>query len=146
MSLFRTLLLTLLVSALVGGLGVWVGTKFIDRSAHRSPGLHELVHDRLDLSAPQRSQIEGLEAQHAVRREALESEMRAANAELAAAMLAKHAYTPDVQAAVDRLHHAMGELQKETIEHTLAMRTVLTPEQARTFDELIARSLTEAAR
>ena len=75
--------------------------------------------------------------------QALQAEMRAANADLAKAIAANHAYTPQVQAAVDRFHRAMGELQKETILHVLAMRAVLTPQQAAKFDETVAKSLTE---
>ena len=69
--------------------------------------------------------------------------MRAANAQLAQAFQQNHAYTPEVQAAIDRFHRAMGELQKETIVHTLAMRSVLTPDQAIRFDETVVRSLTQ---
>jgi Spy/CpxP family protein refolding chaperone len=69
--------------------------------------------------------------------------MHAANVDLATAIQAHHAYTPQVQAAVDRFHHAMEELQKETILHVLAMRAVLTPGQAAKFDQTIAKSLTE---
>ena len=72
--------------------------------------------------------------------------MRAANAQLAQAFQQTHAYTPQVQAAIDRFHRAMGELQKETIVHTLAMRAVLTPDQTARFDETVVRSLTEDTR
>ena len=51
-----------------------------------------------------------------------------------------------MQAAIDRFHHAMGELQKETMVHTLAMRAVLTPEQAAKFDDTVVQSLTQEAR
>ena len=71
--------------------------------------------------------------------------MRAANAELARAIQSRHEYSPEVQAAVERFHGAMGELQKETILHVLAMRTVLTPAQAQQFDARIGEALTEQA-
>ncbi len=48
-----------------------------------------------------------------------------------------------MQAAIEHFHHAMGELQKDTIHHTLAMRTVLTPAQAARFDRRIGQALTE---
>ena len=80
-----------------------------------------------------------------MRRRAREAELRAANAELARAIQARHEYSPQVQAAVERFHDAMGELQKETILHVLAMRTVLTPDQAVQFDQRIGEALTEQA-
>ena len=108
--------------------------------------MHELVHEKLGLSAEQRARIAGIERDHAAKRQMLEAEMRAANAELAQAFQQHHAYTPQVQAAIDRFHHAMGELQKETMVHTLAMRAVLTPEQAAKFDDTVVHSLPQDAR
>ena len=81
-----------------------------------------------------------------VRRKAREADLRAANAALAAAIQARHTYSPEVQAAVERFHHTMGELQKETILHVLDMRKVLTPAQAARFDQRIAQALTEETR
>jgi hypothetical protein len=41
---------------------------------------------------------------------------------------------------------AMGALQKETIVHVLAMRSVLNAQQATEFDDTVVRSLTEEPR
>jgi hypothetical protein len=112
---------------------------------HGQTPLHELVHEKLHLTPDQQRRIEGLEQRHAAHRQALQAEMRAANADLARAIETQHAYTPQVQAAVDRFHHAMGELQKETILHVLAMRAQLTPRQAAQFDAAVAKSLTQDA-
>jgi hypothetical protein len=68
--------------------------------------------------------------------------MRAANADLARELARDHAYTPGVQRAVDRFHTAMGDLQKQTILHVLAMRAVLTTEQADAFDKAVSKALT----
>lgn len=143
MSLARSIALTLVLSMVLAALGAWGGAEYILHRMRPQPPLHELVHGKLHLTPDQQRRIEGLERQHEARRQALQSEMRAANADLARAIQAQHAYTPQVQAAVDRFHHAMGELQKETILHVLAMRSVLKPEQAAQFDDTIARSLTQ---
>ena len=45
-----------------------------------------------------------------------------------------------------RFHRAMGGLQKETMVHVLAMRAVLTPQQAAQFDDTVVRSLTQEPR
>ena len=66
----------------------------------------------------------------------------AANAELAAAIREEHGYGPRVTAAIERFHHAMGELQSETIRHVFAMREVLTPEQQAIFDTTVVDALT----
>lgn len=146
MSVMRSMALTLILSVLVAILGVWGGAQYVMHRMQRPTPLHELVHEKLGLTADQERRIDGMERDHEARRQALEAEMRAANAQLAQAFQQTHAYTPQVQAAIDRFHRAMGELQKETIVHTLAMRAVLTPDQAAKFDETVVRSLTEDPR
>ena len=85
---------------------------------------------------------QALEQDFAVRRRVREAELRAANAQLAAAIQARHEYSPEVAAAVERFHAAMGALQSETVEHVLAMRKVMTPEQAAKFDRRVSEALT----
>ena len=143
MSLWRSLALTLVLAILAAAIGVWGGARYGLARSHRPPALHEMLHDTLHLTAEQQGRIEGLERDHAARRRALEAEMRVANADLAEAYEAAHAYTPGVQAAIDRLHRAMGALQTETMVHVIAMRAVLRPDQTGRFDDTIVRSLTD---
>ena len=142
MSLIRSIVLTLILAALAAGVGVWGGAAYVQSQMRPTPALHELLHDRLHLAADQARNIEGLEQDHAARRQALEAEMRAANAELAQAYQESHAYTPKVQAAIDRFHRAMDSLQAETMRHVIAMRSVLRPDQTVRFDETVVKSLT----
>lgn len=104
--------------------------------------LHRLLYDELDLNPGQMTRLKALEAQFMARKAVLDDEMKADNAELAKAIAAEHGYGPRVEAAVDRSHHAMGELQKETLEHVFAMRAVLTPQEAARYDAAVARALT----
>jgi len=145
MSFARGLLLTLVLSVLLSFVGAWAGAQYMVHRLRDEPPLHEVLHKTLDLTPEQDRRISSLERDYAVQRKALEAEMRAANAELARAIGAEHAYSPAVQQAVDRFHHAMGELQKMTILHVLAMREVLTPQQAATFDDTVVKALTEDA-
>ena len=140
----RGLLLTVVLAVLAGAGGSWLGAVYV-MERHHEPSLHEFVHEELKLSDEQNRRLEALEQEFAVRRRAREAELRAANAELAAAIQARHEYSPEVRAAIDRFHKAMGELQKETILHVLAMRTILTPEQAVKFDRRISEALTDQA-
>ena len=138
----RGLILTLVLTILAAIGGTWIGARTI-YAQHHQPSLHEFVHEELKLTTDQTQRLEGLEQDFAVKRSTREAELRAANAELARAIQARHEYSNEVQAAVERFHQAMGELQKETILHVLAMRTVLTPDQAIQFDKRIAEALTE---
>lgn len=143
MSLMRSMIITLVLAILGAALGAWGGSQYVLRQMQSPQPLHDLVHEKLRLSADQERRIAGIEREHAARRNVLQAEMRAANAELAQAFQEHHAYTPQVQAAIDHSHAAMGALQKETMVHTLAMRAVLTPQQTAVFDATVVSSLTE---
>ena len=140
----RGFILTLLLTVIAAVGGTLIGARYIYDQRHQ-PSLHEFVHEELKLAPEQRRRLDVLEQDFAVRRRAREAELRAANAELARAIQVRHEYSPEVKAAVERFHDAMGALQNETILHVLAMRTVLTPDQAAQFDKRVAEALTEQA-
>jgi nickel and cobalt resistance protein CnrR len=140
----RRLLVLAAVAFLAALAGVLIGRGISDR-VPQSSALHELLHDELGLDARQLAQIEQLEVTFATRRRTLEAEIRAENARLAAAIQAERGYGPRVTAEIERSHRLMGELQKETLEHIFAMRTVLRPDQAEKFDRAVVRTLTADA-
>jgi Spy/CpxP family protein refolding chaperone len=137
----RGAVITVILALLAGLAGGWIGSGRALPGRH-AQSLHEMVHHELQLTAAQDRQLESLEQDFAVRRRAREAELRAANAQLAAAIQARHEYGPEVEAAVERFHAAMGALQLETVQHVLAMRKVLTPEQAAKFDRRVSEALT----
>ena len=126
--------------------GVFVGRVLLP--APKPPGteLHEVLHHQLHLDDAQEARLTLLEQRFAVQRRALELEMRADNARLAAAIEAEHGNGPRVAAAVDQSHAAMGELQKATLAHIFAMRQLLRPDQAAQFDRAVVKALTDDAR
>lgn len=140
-SFWRSVAVAVALSAFAGGIGGWAGVRYGLHQAQARPGLDEALHHELGLSADQDRRIEALEASYAARRRQLNDEMRGANQELAKAIAIEHAYGPKAQHAVGRLHAAMGALQEATIRHVLAMRDVLTQEQARRFDATVAKAL-----
>ncbi|MCX8476337.1 MAG: periplasmic heavy metal sensor [Sphingomonas sp.] len=140
------LLLVALIAFAAAVAGVLAARWFVP--ALRQPGseLHALLHDGLDLDAAQQAKLDALERQFALRKRALEMELRADNARLAAAIEAEHSAGPRVRDAVDRIHVAMGALQKETLAHVFAMRAILRPDQAARFDQAVVKALTAEAR
>lgn len=122
--------------------GLFIGRAWIVPQNPVESEIHALLHQELKLDPGQEAQIETIEREFALRKQAVELELRGDNARLAAAIQAEHGYGPQVQAAVDRSHAAMGELQKITLEHIFAMRSVLRPDQAARFDEAVTRALT----
>lgn len=125
--------------------GVWVGRTFLPQHSQGSE-LHEVLHHDLQLDTQQKAQLDALEERFAVRRRALEFELRTDNARLAEAIQAERAIGPRVTAAVDSSHQAMGELQKETLAHIFAMRAILRPDQQAKFDRAVVHSLTADGR
>lgn len=131
------------VAALIG---VFVGRSVLD---HRQPpryDIHSFIHERLDLDKEQTDHLAVLESQFAVRRTAIEMELRADNALLADAIEAEHGAGPRVDAAIYRSHEVLGRLQKETLAHVFAMRQLLRPDQAKKFDQAVVKALTEDSR
>jgi len=106
--------------------------------------LHQLLHSSLGLTGDQQRAVAMLEMRFAHDRQDLYRQLRAANAAIAAAYAAEHAYGPRVSQAIDRSHVAMGELQKLTLRHVVAMRAVLTARQARVFDAEVDKALTSS--
>jgi hypothetical protein len=125
--------------------GVFAGRAFVGQPRQAENELHGLLHDQLKLSVEQHAGIDALEKKFAIRKQALELEMRADNAKLAGAIEAEHGYGAQVSATIDHSHLVMGELQKETLEHIFAMRQVLKPDQAVQFDRAVVKALTQDA-
>jgi hypothetical protein len=144
MSLKRYLLVALVAFA-AALVAVLVARVWIAPQPRVESEVHALLHEKLTLDATQEQRIHALEAAFAIRRAALEAEMRADNARLAQAIAAEHGYGPQVAQAVDRTHHVMGALQKETLQHIFAMRAVLRPDQAAQFDTAVVKALTQPA-
>ena len=142
---YRKILLIALVAFVSALTGVFIGRFVADQPRAKESELHALLHDKLELTPQQRSKVEAIEAKFAVRRKALELEMRASNVRLAEAIAEEHGYGPKVTAAIDHNHVVMGKLQKETLEHLFAMRGVLNPEQAKMFDNTVVKALTADA-
>lgn len=145
-SRWRGLASTILLPLIAAFIGVWAGANYFERDRAPKPSLHEMIHDRFDLTAEQDARLDAIEKRFATERERLQSELRAANAELATAIRAERKNGPQVAAAIDHFHGAMGRLQKATVAHVFAMRSVLTPAQAAEFDRTVVEALTAEAR
>ena len=141
----RRTLIVALIAFVAAIAGVAIGRLLIPAHQTKGSELHELLHHDLKLDAVQHARLEALEQRFAVRRQALELELRADNARLADAIEAEHGNGPRVGAAVDASHQAMGELQKETLAHIFAMRQILQPDQTAAFDRAVVKVLTTDA-
>lgn len=137
--------LTALVAFCAALAAILVAQRMTAGEQHASGELHALMHGELGLDPAQSAKVEALEKDFAGKRKLLDGRLRAANAQLAAAMGSEHQYGPKVAQAVDVSHMAMGDLQKATLAHVFAMRAVLRPDQAKRFDEEVASALTRGS-
>lgn len=137
----RVALLMVAITLLAGAAGGWLGVHYGLRQTHVPEGLDELLHRQLRLSDEQKQRLAGIEASYTQERVVPERQMRLANRELAAAVFSEHRYGPAAQRAIEHFHQAMQTLQEETLQHILAMRSVLTPDQAQQFDRAVSEAL-----
>lgn len=134
--------IVILLAFLAALAGVFAGRLLFVPQPPIENRFHSLIHRELNLDKGQKARIEVLENRFAAQQRRYEQEMRDDNRRLAIAVQGEKGYGPKVADAVDRSHHAMGMLQKETLQHLFAMRAVLNAEQARRFDQAMVDALT----
>lgn len=113
------------------------------KAPHHQIDAHVWLHEQIGITAEQDQKLTEIEKKFADKQRALREKIHVGNLELAAAMLEDKAFSERVAAAVERIHHAQGELQKLTIEHIFDMQTVLTPQQAEKLNKLAADALVQ---
>jgi Spy/CpxP family protein refolding chaperone len=138
---WRMFLAMLVVTALAGGLAGWAGVEYGLHRTAAQDDLDTVLHRDLNLTADQESQIAKLESTFAKDRSAYQTEMRAANKDLARALTGANPNEPEIERAIHRFHTAMAALQMHTVKHVLSMRSVLTPKQAKIFDTTVNKTL-----
>lgn len=137
----RAALPVLLLTTLSAGAGGWLGARYGLSHAQAPASLNHLLHHELHLDATQRSRLAAMETAYDAQRRTLEQQARAANRELAAALRSEHQYGPQAEQAIAHFSAAMKALQIATVMHVMAMRAVLTPQQAKKFDQTVTTAL-----
>lgn len=131
--------IAILLALAAGFLGAYAARQW--NASQPSTGLHDFVHDELDLTSDQKEKLSELESRFIIERAQLEQALRSANVQLARAINQEHRYGPEVSVAIDHVHARMGDLQKASVRHVFAMRSLLDQEQRTQFDEQVSRSL-----
>jgi len=125
---------------LAGLAGVWTGLHIFEAEDAKADGLHEIVHHELALSTRQETTIAELETAFEAERVRLEQDVFDARQALGEALVRDKALSPDVRTAAANFHDVMGELQIASLNHILAMRATLDPEQQARFDEKLVQA------
>jgi len=106
-----------------------------------SSDMHTLFHRDLKLNEQQDKKLQKIEKSFYQQKTFLEEQMKLANMELAEAIKNADYSSPEVQKVVDKIHAAMGELQKLTLRHLTDMQSVLSDEQNRILEEKVVEQL-----
>ncbi len=136
-------ILYFIVIALVAFGAFYACGNFFKAPHHNQIDAHVWLHEQIGITADQDQKLIEIERTFAEKQRVLRGKIHVGNLELAAAMLEDKAFSERVAAAVERIHHAQGELQKLTIEHIFDMQTVLTPQQAEKLNKLAADALVQ---
>ncbi len=142
---WRNSILVIIFSFLAGIGGVWIGLKTLPNSNPTALNLHERIHREFALDAEQKRTLHRLEERYAVSQAKYNADLKAASLSLAAAIKEHHDLSPEVVLAEQEYLSVLGHFQTETLRHIFAMRAILSPEQAKKFDDIVLRSLHDIA-
>jgi Spy/CpxP family protein refolding chaperone len=132
-----SLVILLVVVALVASASCLVTRHYFKHPAAAKPE----IFGQLGLSAEQGRRINAIRAQFNASQHQCLLLMQQRNRELAGVILAERTDSPRVQAAVEKIHEAMGDMQKATLTSIFAARDVLTPAQYDLLLKLVAAQL-----
>lgn len=145
MKQFWQILFFLMIVACAAIGGVLIGQNFLGKSSavhhHAAGDMHALFHHDLNLNVQQDKKLAVIEKDFRRQRALYEEQMKLANMELAEAIKGSGYYSPQVQEAVDKIHGAMGELQKLTLQHLADMQGILSEKQNRQLEEKVVEQL-----
>lgn len=144
-SKYGPLLLTLILVAVSGAGGAWIGVRLLQPPINTHAEFHDHLFSELRLSADQKALMDALEARYATENRTHRERLAAANLALADAIEREDAYGAEVEHAVENIHAAMLDLQKSTIRHLYEMRDILNTNQKTIFDRYVAKTLRDYA-
>ncbi|MCF6196258.1 MAG: periplasmic heavy metal sensor [Emcibacter sp.] len=143
MIMYKRIIFFTLFLLLIIGCGFFIGDYFQRDTETHEGHSHQNLHQMLNLTPAQYSDLRPIEKKFAEQKSLYESQIHLANMELGDVMRQEKAYTPKVQAAVKKIHVAMGHLQEVTLVHFFEMRAILDEEQAHILDDYAADAMHE---
>lgn len=142
--------LSLIIIVLLVAFGAMYASQHYMNMQHdfvgHSGDTHNYLHSKLGITKEQDTKLQEIEANYQKRKLYLEETIRLANMELAEAIKKNPSFSPDVQQAVDKIHVAMGELQKASLEHLFQMQPILSPQQNEKLKNLMTDALYDNAK
>lgn len=135
-------LLLFLTTAFVG---LYIGQNYLHFDSRRndphSEYWHQKFHEKLNITSNQAKKLSIIEDRFDRERKALEKQISLASKELAQAIKKDKTFSLQVKEATNKIHAAMGELQKATLRHFFQMRPILTEEQNKRLEDMVSDAL-----
>ena len=105
------------------------------------PSPVDFISSYLSLSESQRKKMESLDSSFYARIEKMRTELRQRRAELSELLGESSSSEKEITNKVSEIASLQAELQRETINHLVEIRSLLTPEQQAKFFSLIRKRL-----
>lgn len=136
-------LLLFSVVLLISGVSSFISIKIYAKSKQADKkNSYGWIHHQIGLTAATCKALAPLEKTFHEQSKELQHQLCQGNRALAQAILAQGKNCGEVQAAINNIHHTMGELQCLTICHVFEMKDFLTPQQYDKLLHLTADALT----
>lgn len=138
-------LIFLLIFSVTAFSGLYIGQNVLHFnntvSENSTRHWHQIFHEKLEITEVQSLKLSPIEEKFETKRKALERQIELANKELAEAIKKDKSLSLNVEKATSKIHQAMGELQKVTLEHLFEMQPILTDQQNRKLEQMITDAL-----
>ncbi len=115
--------------------------QYLLRNNKSDDNMHMFLHNQLGLSEQQDRNIADIEKEFALRKNNIEKKIMQANIDLAEAIKESGYDSAKAKAAIDKIHDAMGEMQKLSLKHLSDMEASLTEQQKEKLKEKIVEQL-----
>ncbi len=103
--------------------------------------VHETFVQQLQLSPGQRENVEAIDRRFEAERTAILRRFEETTRQLAALLEKENAYSPEVDEAIEQVHHVHGELQALSIRRYFAILQELPPDKQSELRRLASQSL-----
>lgn len=141
MNKIRSLFFFALAVVLIAGASCYLGSRLMHTFCSHRGDAHEWIHQQLVITPEQEKALEPYEQSFKEKKKHYSEQIHLENMELAEAILDHQGDSPQVSAALEKIHKSQGELQKATIEHVFEMKNVLNPEQYKKLLDLTVDAL-----
>lgn len=137
-------LLTILIAICVSASLLTTRWVMHERASHSDDTLgHNWLHEKLGLTAQEEQAIDAFEGDYRAERNALMQAFNTRITDLSKRLVEQDDYSPEIDAAIHRIHEVHGKLQELSIRHYYDMMRVLPADKQAKLRELAVKALSQ---